>query len=107
VQIGEHFKALGAQIGLKVAIIIGSMDMKSQVKILNGNPHIIVGTPGKVLYHMENTKSYIYANTRYLVMDEADKLLGDDFAGQVDKIVDALPSNRNTFLFSATMTNKV
>jgi ATP-dependent RNA helicase DDX47/RRP3 len=45
------------------------MDMKSQVKILNGNPHIIVGTPGKVLYHMENTKSYNYANTRFLVMD--------------------------------------
>lgn len=40
-------------------------------------------------------------------MDEADKLLGDDFAGQVDKIVEALPSNRRTFLFSATMTNKV
>lgn len=61
--------------------------MKNQVKMLNNSPHIIVGTPGKVLYHMENTKSYNYANTRFLVMDEADKLLGDDFAGQVDKIV--------------------
>ena len=40
-------------------------------------------------------------------MDEADKLLGDDFAGQIDKIVEALPNNRSTFLFSATMTNKV
>ncbi len=45
------------------------MDMKSQVKLLNNNPHIIVGTPGKVLYHMENTKSYNYANTKFLVMD--------------------------------------
>ena len=40
-------------------------------------------------------------------MDEADKLLGDDFAGQLDKIIDALPANRKTYLFSATMTNKV
>jgi len=87
VQIGDHFKALGAKIGLKVAVIIGNMDLKSQVKLLNNNPHIVVGTPGKILYHMENTKSFTYANTRYLVMDEADKLLGDDFAGQVDKIV--------------------
>jgi ATP-dependent RNA helicase DDX47/RRP3 len=52
VQIGDHFKALGAKIGLKVAVIIGSMDLKSQVKVLNSNPHIVVGTPGKLLYHM-------------------------------------------------------
>lgn len=69
VQIGDHFKALGAKIGLKVAVIIGNMDLKSQVKLLNNNPHIVVGTPGKILYHMENTKSFTYANTRYLVMD--------------------------------------
>lgn len=69
VQIGEHFKALGAKIGLKVAIIIGSMDIKNQVKSLGGNPHIVIGTPGKVLYHMQNTKTYNYANTRCLVMD--------------------------------------
>ena len=107
VQIGEHFKALGAKIRLKVAVIIGSMDIKSQVKMLNSGPHIVVGTPGKLLYHMENTKSFQYSNVKYLEMDEADKLLGDDFAGQVDKIVEALPTNRKTFLFSATMTNKV
>jgi ATP-dependent RNA helicase DDX47/RRP3 len=75
--------------------------------MINSAPHIIVGTPGKLLYHMENTKSFKYSNMRFLVMDEADKLLGDDFAGQVDKIVEALPNNRRTFLFSATMTNKV
>jgi ATP-dependent RNA helicase DDX47/RRP3 len=40
-------------------------------------------------------------------MDEADKLLGDDFAGQIDRIVEALPSSRQTLLFSATMTDKV
>lgn len=52
VQIADHFRALGAKIGLKVAVIIGNMDLKSQVKLLNSNPHIVVGTPGKVLYHM-------------------------------------------------------
>ena len=83
------------------------MDVKSQVKALNGNPHIVVGTPGKVLYHMQNTKSFIYSNVKCLVMDEADKLLSDDFAGQVDRIVEALPTSRQTMLFSATMTDKV
>lgn len=87
VQIGDHFKALGSKINLKVAVIIGNMDIKSQIKVLNNGPHIVVGTPGKLLYHMQNTKSFTYSNVKYLVMDEADKLLGDDFAGQIDKIV--------------------
>lgn len=106
-QISDHFKAIGSRIGLKVAVIIGSMDVKSQIKALSVGPHIVVGTPGKVLYHMQNTKAFTYANVRCLVMDEADKLLGDDFAGQVDRIVEALPVNRQTMLFSATMTDKV
>lgn len=52
VQIADHFRALGAKIGLKVAVIIGNMDLKEQVKLLNSSPHIVVGTPGKLLYHM-------------------------------------------------------
>ena len=107
VQISEHLKALGARIGLKVAVIIGSMDVKSQVKALSAGPHIVVGTPGKVLFHMQNTKAFAYNNIRYLIMDEADKLLSDDFAGQLDRIVEALPPARQTLLFSATMTDKV
>lgn len=56
---------------------------------------------------MENTKSYLYRNTRYFVMDEADQLLSLNFEKQINKIVEALPNNRRTFLFSATMTDKV
>jgi ATP-dependent RNA helicase DDX47/RRP3 len=77
--------------GLKVAVIIGSMDVKSQIKALSAGPHIIVGTPGKILFHMQNTKAFDYGNIKHLVMDEADKLLSDDFAGQIDRIVESLP----------------
>ena len=87
IQIADHLKALGARIGLKVAVIIGSMDVKNQVKALSANPHIVVGTPGKILYHLQNTKAFLYNNIKCLVMDEADKLLGDDFASQLDRIV--------------------
>ena len=107
VQIADHYRALGSRIGLKVAVIIGSMDVKSQVKALSAGPHVVVGTPGKILYHLQNTKAFTFANIRSLVLDEADKLLSDDFAGQVDRIVEALPTNRQTLLFSATMTDKV
>ena len=69
VQIADHFKAIGSRIGLKVAVIIGSMDVKSQVKALGTAPHVVVGTPGKVLYHMQNTKAFTYSNIRSLVLD--------------------------------------
>lgn len=79
VQIADHFKALGKSIGLKVATIIGGLDLKSEIKALSNNPHIVVGTPGKIVYHMENTKAYHYKNTRFFVMDEADQLLSLNF----------------------------
>lgn len=60
---------MGAKIGLKVAVIIGSMDAKSQVKALGTAPHVVIGTPGKILFHMQNTKSFTYSNVRCLVMD--------------------------------------
>ena len=65
--------------GLKVATIIGGLDLKDQVKSLTAKPHIVVGTPGIVVYHMENTKAYNYKNTKFLVMDEADQLLSQNF----------------------------
>lgn len=78
-QISEHLKALGADIGLKTAVIVGGLDINTQVKVLNNNPHVIIGTPGKLIYHIENTKSFKLSNVRFLVMDEADKLLSMDF----------------------------
>ncbi|CAM6001238.1 unnamed protein product [Sphagnum balticum] len=107
VQIADHLRALGAQVGLKVAVIIGATDLKSQAKALSSGPHVVVGTPGKVLYHMQNSRCFGYQQIRCLVMDEADKLLSDDFAGQLDRIVEALSPNRQTLLFSATMTDRV
>lgn len=78
-QISDHFKAVGSQIGVKTAVIVGGLNINDQIKLLKMEPHIIVGTPGKLLYHMENTKCMRLSNLKYLVMDEADKLLSMDF----------------------------
>lgn len=67
----------------------------------------MIGTPGKILYHLENTKGFHLKNLQYLVLDEADKLLNMDFEREINAILDIIPKTRNTFLFSATMTNKV
>merc|ERR1712066_339990 len=56
---------------------------------------------------MGNTKGFHLRTIKYVVMDEADRLLSMDFDDALDKILEVLPSERNTFLFSATMTSKV
>ncbi len=107
VQISEQFEALGSVIGVRSAIIVGGMDMMSQSIALSKNPHIIVCTPGRLVDHLENTKGFNMKNLKYLVMDEADRLLEMDFGAEIEKVLKVIPRERNTFLFSATMTTKV
>lgn len=70
-------------------------------------PHIIIATPGRILHHLENTKGFSLNRLAYFVLDEADKLLSMNFEEALDKIIEIIPKKRVTFLFSATMTNKV
>lgn len=70
-------------------------------------PHIVVGTPGRVVYHLENTKGFSLRSLQYLVLDEADRLLNLDFEKEINTILKVIPKERHTYLFSATMTTKV
>lgn len=106
-QIAEQFLALGCSIGLKVATIVGGLDMVAQAMELTKKPHVVVGTPGRIVDHLENTKGFSLGSILTLVMDEADRLLSMDFEDALDKILQVLPKNRNTYLFSATMTSRV
>lgn len=81
--------------------------MVPQAIALGKKPHIIVATPGRLLDHIENTKGFSLRSLKYLVMDEADRLLDLDFGPILDKILKVLPRERRTYLFSATMSSKV
>uniref|UniRef100_A0A8C4ZAS9 RNA helicase n=1 Tax=Gadus morhua TaxID=8049 RepID=A0A8C4ZAS9_GADMO len=106
-QIAEQFEALGSSIGVKCAVVVGGIDMMAQSLILAQKPHIIIATPGRLIDHMENTKGFSLRSLKFLVMDEADRILNMDFETEVDKILKVIPRDRRTFLFSATMTKKV
>ncbi|KAI1938122.1 ribosomal RNA processing protein [Ophidiomyces ophidiicola] len=106
-QISQQFEALGSLISVRCAVIVGGMDMVSQSIALGKKPHIIVATPGRLLDHLENTKGFSLRSLKYLVMDEADRLLDLDFGPILDKILKVLPKERRTYLFSATMSSKV
>ncbi|OCK80037.1 ATP-dependent rRNA helicase RRP3 [Lepidopterella palustris CBS 459.81] len=107
-QISQQFEALGSLINVRCAVLVGGMDMVPQAIALGKRPHIVVASPGRVLDHLENTKGFSLRNLKYLVMDEADRLLDLDFGPVLDKILKVLPrEGRHTYLFSATMSSKV
>jgi ATP-dependent RNA helicase DDX47/RRP3 len=107
-QISQQVDALGSIINVKCAVLVGGMDMVAQAIALGKKPHIIVATPGRLLDHLENTKGFSLKHLKYLVMDEADRLLDLDFGPILDKILKVLPrEGRRTYLFSATMSSKV
>lgn len=106
-QISEQFEALGASIGVKCAVVVGGVDMMTQALMLAKKPHVVIATPGRLVDHLENTKGFNLRSLRYLVMDEADRILDMDFETEVDKILKVIPRERVTYLYSATMTKKV
>ncbi|KZF19712.1 ATP-dependent rRNA helicase RRP3 [Xylona heveae TC161] len=106
-QISEAIEALGSLIAVRCAVIVGGVDKVQQAIALGKKPHIIVATPGRLLDHLEETKGFSLRTLKYLVMDEADRLLDLDFGAILDKILKVLPKERRTYLFSATMTSKV
>ncbi|KAG7194665.1 ribosomal RNA processing protein [Scheffersomyces spartinae] len=106
-QIKETFDALGSGMGVRTCCVVGGMDMMDQARDIMRKPHILVATPGRIMDHLEHTKGFSLKNLKYLVMDEADRLLDMDFGPSIDKILKRIPTNRTTYLFSATMTSKV
>ena len=87
---------------IKTALLIGGAPMFKQITALRKRPHIIVGTPGRINDHLQrNTLSL--KETRFLVVDEADRMLDMGFGIQLDQIAEFLPQERQTLMFSATL----
>ncbi|KAF8590173.1 DEAD-domain-containing protein [Ramaria rubella] len=102
-QISEQFEALGSAMGARSVVIVGGgEDRVKQAITLAKRPHIIVVTPGRLNDHLKSTKGFSLRG-----LDEADWLLDMDFGPTIDEILKAIPKERTTYLFSATMTTKV
>ncbi len=94
---------LGRKSGIKSALLIGGEPIFRQLRQLDGNPRVIIGTPGRINDHLER-QSLELDNASFLVLDEADRMLDMGFAPQLEQIADYLPKERQTLMFSATMT---
>uniref|UniRef100_A0A8D8TM49 RNA helicase n=1 Tax=Cacopsylla melanoneura TaxID=428564 RepID=A0A8D8TM49_9HEMI len=104
-QIGDQFLVLGKVMNLRVSIITGGMDMVDQGKQLAKKPHIVIATPGRLADHLDTCNTFSLARMKFLVLDEADRLLSGIFDEQMRTIFAAVPKQKQTLLFSATMTD--
>lgn len=103
-QIADQFRVIGQPISLKVCVVVGGMDMVIQGKELSDKPNVVISTPGRLADHLESCNEFSLERIKYLVLDEADRLLEGHFNEQLGVIFNALPQKRQTLLFSATIT---
>ncbi|TSC95903.1 MAG: ATP-dependent RNA helicase RhlE [Parcubacteria group bacterium Athens1014_26] len=105
-QVNESIQKIGREFGIKTAVIIGGAPIRQQIRIIRDNPHIIIGTPGRIIDHIEQRTLNLHDVT-ILVLDEADRMFDMGFAPQIKKILHTVPKDRQTMLFSATMPDGI
>ncbi len=106
IQVDEALRKVGKSFGLRTAVLIGGLGLGPQIAALRDKPHIIIATPGRLIDHLEH-KGVRLENIHIVVLDEADRMLDMGFAPQIQKIFRALPRERQTMLFSATMPPEI
>jgi ATP-dependent RNA helicase RhlE len=105
-QVDEVLRRVGQRLGLKTALLIGGASLRPQILALARNPHIIIGTPGRIIDHLRQ-KTLSLKEASIVVLDEADRMLDMGFAPQIKKIFVELPRERQTMLFCATMPPEI
>jgi ATP-dependent RNA helicase DDX10/DBP4 len=105
-QIFEVLRKCGSQHQFSAGLIIGGKDVKTEKERIN-RMNILVCTPGRLLQHMDETPNFDCNNLQMLILDEADRILDMGFAKTVNAIIENLPRQRQTLLFSATQTKSV
>ena len=98
---------LASYTDIKFCLAVGGLSLKVQEAELRLRPDVIIATPGRFIDHMRNSASFTVDTLEILVLDEADRMLEDGFADELNEILTTIPKSRQTMLFSATMTSSV
>ncbi|KAE9242215.1 DEAD-box ATP-dependent RNA helicase 28 [Phytophthora fragariae] len=106
-QCQSMFEQLARFTDITISLAVGGLPLKAQEAELRNRPDVVVCTPGRMIDHLRNSKSVHMDDLEILVLDEADRLLELGFTEEVLELVRMCPVQRQTMLFSATMTSKV
>ncbi|KAI9296743.1 DEAD-domain-containing protein [Neoconidiobolus thromboides FSU 785] len=106
VQIFGVLCKIGKHHSLSAGLVIGGKQVKHEKERIS-KMNILIGTPGRLLQHMDETSGFNADNLQVLVLDEADRILDMGFSKSVNSIIEFLPKERQTMLFSATQTKSV
>lgn len=106
IQVAEELNRLGQFQRIRTLPIYGGQDIMRQIRALSKHPHIIVGTPGRLMDHMRR-KTIKLSDLSFLVLDEADEMLNMGFIEDIETIMQELPEERQNLLFSATMPKAI
>ncbi|MEK4387588.1 DEAD/DEAH box helicase [Solibacillus sp. FSL W7-1464] len=102
IQVSEELYKLGYDKRVKLLSVYGGQEIGRQIRALKNKPQIIVGTPGRIQDHI-NRRTLRLDEVQTLVLDEADEMLNMGFIDDINAILENVPSDRQTLLFSATM----
>jgi len=105
-QVHNEFTRMAGASGARAAIIYGGVPMEDQTRALERNPHVVIGTPGRIIDHMRR-KTLDLSRLKIAVLDEADQMLDIGFWPDVQFIISHTPPARQTLLFSATFPDPI
>lgn len=106
IQVAEELNKIGEFKRILALPIYGGQDMTRQIKLLKKRPQIVVGTPGRLMDHMRR-RTIRLQNISIVVLDEADEMLNMGFVDDIKFILGDIPEDRQTLLFSASITKAV
>lgn len=106
IQVEQSLAKIARPFGIKSAVLIGGVPINAQLRALAQQPRILIATPGRLIDLMQQRKVQL-GKVGILVLDEADRMLDMGFAPQIEQILKAVPAERQTMLFSATMPTAI
>jgi ATP-dependent RNA helicase DeaD len=105
-QVASDLKAIAKYLRIKVLAVYGGASIYSQMEALQGTIHIVVGTPGRIIDHIRRGTLVLDA-VKFVVLDEADRMLDMGFRDDMDFILNRTPEDRQTAMFSATLPDEI
>jgi ATP-dependent RNA helicase RhlE len=105
-QVADHIKRFASQTNLRVAVVYGGIDMDPQTAALRNGVEIVIATPGRLLDHIQQ-KNTSLSQVQIVVLDEADRMLDMGFLPDISRILNLLPRERQSLMFSATFSEEI